>query len=149
MKKYFYIIVFLFIFSVIFLTACSKEETMEDSYWDYENMKTITVEDNKITLVLYEDQALPYRWNYTATDDAIVLIEDISVDKKDMSIQAGVSDSYRVFVFECGEVGEERLYLRLERIGDTDKDVIEKHRYRVTYEEDQLICEEVLLNVEE
>ena len=136
-------------FTTYFLTACSKEETMEDSYWDYENMKTITVEDNKITLVLYEDQALPYRWTYTATDDAIVLIEDISVDKKDMSIQAGVSDSYRVFVFECGEVREERLYLRLERIGDTDKNVIEKHRYRVTYEEDQLICEEVLLNVEE
>ena len=145
MKKHFYVIGFLAVFAMLFLTACLKEEMAEDSYQNYEDMETVTVEGNKITFVLYENQALPYRWTYTATDEAIVLVEDFSVNNNDMSLQAGVSDSYRVLVFECGEVSEERLYLRLERIGDSDKDVIERHRYRVTYEEDKLICKEVVI----
>lgn len=144
MKKQFYIICIFLIISVSFFTACSKDEQVDETYRDYEAMETVTVEDNKITLVLYENQALPYRWNYTVTDEAIVLVEDISVEKNDMSLQTGVSDSYRVFVFECGEVSEERLYLRLERI-DTPKNIVEKHRYRVTYEEGTLICEEVIM----
>lgn len=145
MKKYICLLGTVLIIGTMFMAGCSEDENVMESYSDYDDMESITVEGNKITLVLYEDQALPYRWDYTVTDDAIVLLEDKSIDKNDTSLQVGVSESYRVLIFECGDVNEERLYLRLESINGETKDVIEKHRYRVTYIDGQLICEEVVM----
>lgn len=145
MKKYICLLGTVLIIGIMFMAGCSEDENVMESYLDYDDMEPITVEGNKITVVLYEDQALPYRWDYTVTDEAIVLLEDKSIDKNDTTLQVGVSESYRVLIFECGDVNEERLYLRLESINGETKDVIEKHRYRVTYVDGQLICEEVIM----
>lgn len=145
MKKYICLLGTVLIIGIMFMAGCSEDENVMESYLDYDDMEPITVEGNKITVVLYEDQALPYRWDYTVTDEAIVLLEDKSIDKNDTTLQVGVSESYRVLIFECGDVNEERLYLRLESINGKTKDVIEKHRYRVTYVDGQLICEEVIM----
>lgn len=145
MKKYICLLGTVLIIGIMFMAGCSEDENVMESYLDYDDMEPITVEGNKITVVLYEDQALPYRWDYTVTDEAIVLLEDKSIDKNDTALQVGVSESYRVLIFECGDVNEERLYLRLESINGETKDVIEKHRYRVTYVDGQLICEEVIM----
>ena len=152
MKKIKMLMLLMVVVGNICLLGCGQKDDAEteienESYGDYKNMPELSVEDNRITIVVYEDQALPYRWTYRVTDENIVLIEDKSVDDKDFTIQAGVSNSYRVFVFECDEAFEERIYLNLQRIEDYGSDVIEKRRYRVTYEEDKLICEKT--NIEE
>ena len=136
-------ILYVFLFAgIVFLTACS--ETEEENYSYYEDMDEITVEGNQITLVLYEDQALPYRWNYFASTPDIVCLEDKSVDDESFSVQAGVSKSYRVFVFECKVGCQGNIYLQLERIAGDVGEVQEARLYNVLYIDGQLSCNGVV-----
>lgn len=143
MKKYLKILYGFLFAGVLLFVACADTEE-EENYSYYEDMDEITVEGNQITLVLYENQALPYRWNYFTSTSDIVCLEDKSVDDESFSFQAGVSDSYRVFVFECKEACQGSIYLQLERIAGDEGEVHEARLYNVLHIDGQLSCNGVV-----
>ena len=77
MKKIKMLMLLMVVVGNICLLGCGQKDDAEteienESYGDYKNMPEISVEDNRITIVVYEDQALPYRWTYRVTDENIV-----------------------------------------------------------------------------
>lgn len=143
MKRFLKILCMFLLAGIVLLVACTDTEE-EENYSYYEEMEEVTVEGNQITIVLYEDQALPYRWNYFTSTSDIVCLEDKSVDDESFSLQAGVSDSYRVFVFECKEACQGSIYLQLERIAGDEGEVKEARLYNVIYADEQLSCNGVV-----
>ena len=99
----------------------TQEETID--YDDVEEMEEVTVEGNRVTFALYENQALPYRWSSVARGDGITLVLDENVDGKGSLFAAGVSPSYHVFTYELGVDGEmtvELIYARIDSSDSTD-----------------------------
>lgn len=139
MKKFLKILGIFLLAGIVLLFACTgTEEEMNYSY--YQDMDEITVEGNQITIVLYENEALPYRWDYTLYTSDIVLLEDKSLDDESFSLQAGVADSYRVFVFGCKEGCQGSISLQLVRIAGEEGAVNETRWYEVQYIDGQLSC---------
>ncbi|MBR2403389.1 MAG: hypothetical protein IKB01_11615 [Lachnospiraceae bacterium] len=143
MKKFLKCLCIFLFAGIVLLFACTGTEEEKDFFY-YEDMDEIVVEGNQITLVLYEDQALPYRWDYSTSTSGIALLEDKSVDDESFSVQAGVSESYRVFVFECKEGCQGNISLQLVRIAGDEGEIRETRLYNVLYIDGQLSCNGVV-----
>ena len=139
MKRFFKILCIFLFAGIVLLFACADPEEEKDFSY-YEDMDEITVNGNQIVIILYENEALPYRWKPSTSTSDIVLLEDNSVNDESFSLQAGVSDSYRVFVFECKEGCQGDIYLQLERIEGDEDEVMERRFYSVIYTDGQLSC---------
>jgi len=145
MKKFLKILFIFLLTGIVLLFACTGDEVEED-YSYYEDVDEITVEGNQITIVLYENEALPYRWEYTLYTSDIELLEDKSLDDESFSIQAGVADSYRVFVFECKEGCQGSISLQSVRIAGEEGTVSETRWYEVQYTDGKLTCNGIAEN---
>lgn len=143
MKRFFKILCIFLFAGIVLLFACTGPEE-EKGFSYYEDMDEITVNGNQITIVLYENEALPYRWKHSTSTSDIVLLEDKSVDDESFSLQAGVSDSYRVFIFECKEGCQGNIYLQSERIAGDEEEIHEARLYNVIYTDGQLSCNDVV-----
>lgn len=127
----------LMIFLVLFfLVGCSKEQL---DYIHYEQMDEITIEGSLVTIVLYENQALPYRWEYEISGTDIELLEDKSVDDDSFSLHAGVSDSYRVFIFNCMDETEGQILIKMKSLNSEDE-ITETRVYNIAYVDGALTC---------
>ncbi len=144
MKKYLLPII---LCSITLLSGCSLTEkpqsgnsssteyaeTAEDakeSYLHYDMMDEINIEGEKVTIVLEENQAIPYRWSLSASDNRIAVLSDFTSDGFTPSSQVGVSDTYRVFELDCGSITEAEIKLRLLRITG-DKEASEERSYLI------------------
>ena len=143
MKRFFKMLCIFLFAGIVLLFACTGVEEEKD-YSYYEDMGEITVNGNQIVIVLYENEALPYRWKQSTSTSDIVLLEDNSVNDESFTLQAGVADSYRVFVFECKEGCQGNIYFHSKRISGDEDDVLEGRFYNVIYTDGQLSCNGVV-----
>jgi len=126
----------LILFVMFSLVGCSEEQL---DYIHYEQMEEITIEGSEITIVLYENKALPYRWEYEISGIGIELAEDKSVEDDGFSIQTGVSDSYRVFVFNCVEEAEGQVLIHKKSLNG-ENEIAETRTYSVSHVDGKLTC---------
>lgn len=123
------------------LAVCNGCSLTADIYAAYQAMDEITIDGQHITLVLPEDQAIPYRWECAVSTNDILLLEDKTIKKEGVSIGGGVSKAYRVYVFECKDQCSGTIFLELVCISSEDcKEVEEIKKYDVSYEEGCLNC---------
>ena len=126
----------LILFAMFSLVGCSEEQI---DYIHYEQMDEITIEGNQITIVLYENLALPYHWSSEIFGSGIELLEDNSYSDDGFSIQAGVADSYHVFVFECTQEAEGQILIYKKSV-TTEGEIAETRTYSISYVDGKLTC---------
>lgn len=126
----------LILFVMFSFAGCSEEQL---DYIHYEQMDEITVEGSKVTIVLYENGALPYRWSSEISGLGMELLEDNSYDDNSFSLQAGVADSYRVFVFECTQEAEGQILIYKKSL-NTEGEIAETRTYSILYVDGKLTC---------
>ena len=85
-----------------------EENTTEDrqlSFSKLEDMEEITMEGNRVTVVLLQDIPLPYRWAITYQSENTTLLEEYEVEDPGNSslFSTGSAEEYHVFVFELAE----------------------------------------------
>lgn len=83
-----------------------RSENKDLSYLDLEKLDRVNVSGNVLTIVLEEDQSLPYRWEYQVGGKGMELVRDDVVEEPecfDMYASVGSNPAYRVFQFECEE----------------------------------------------
>lgn len=97
-----------------------KPEVQESSYGELEKAEELTVDGDTITVVLHENQALPYRWKSKIQGDAAELVSEETVTGKGSLFQSGDSPAYHVFTFRWATDGEVQLELSNARISPPD-----------------------------
>lgn len=110
-------------FSACSLHDTEEEKTSEYSYAALEEMEELTPEEDTIKVVLYENQALPYRWKANIQGDALEPVSEETVSGKGSLFQSGDSPAYHVFVFRWvtdGEVQLEAVNARISPPDDTE-----------------------------
>lgn len=76
------------------------------SYQSLEQLGEVSVSENVVTIVLEEDQALPFRWEYQIDGEGVSLDKDFVVDKPEESSMfpaVGSAPAFRVFQIICTE----------------------------------------------
>jgi len=111
----------------------SKSTLAEKSYRDYDEMDRLTVNGRTVTIVLPENQAIPYRWQLLCSD-AGVPVEDETIADNSFRLSAGVSDAYRIFRLDFTAVPEATVELYLSRIHSEDakEDYVEEIHYWIS-----------------
>ena len=126
----------------------SEEETAyQYSYNELENMNEVSIEGNEIHIVLYENQAIPYRWYHQLTGENVELMLNETVDGTAAWNEAGNSPTYHVFVFEVCQDGQAEITIHLARMDDRTE-ISEKRSYFVDCNQNVVSCER-LFEVEE
>ena len=87
------------------------DEESNPSFRELDEMREITVEGNRVTVVLLQDRPLPYRWVMKSRSDCATLIEEYEVeDSANGSLFSdGSALEYHVFVFELAESSRAEL----------------------------------------
>lgn len=87
----------------------SHEESAKDesrlSLGKLEDMPEISVEGNRVTVVLLQDIPLPYRWEVTGQSACATLVEEYEEEDpyNGLLFSSGSAPEYHVFVFELAE----------------------------------------------
>ncbi|MBR2408836.1 MAG: protease inhibitor I42 family protein [Lachnospiraceae bacterium] len=111
------------------VTACTysdvagekeKPEKQESAYGELEKEEELTVTEDTITVVLQENQALPYRWKSKIQGEAAESVSEETVTGKGSLFQSGDSPAYHVFTFRWVADGEVQLELSNVRISPPD-----------------------------
>lgn len=98
----------------------SEETESKVSYRELEKMEELTVEGDTVTIVLYENQALPYRWKAQMQGEALETVSEETVAGKGALLREGASPAYHVFTFDWVSDGEVQLEVINARISSPD-----------------------------
>lgn len=125
-----------------------KETALETetiySYRELEQMDEITIEDDKIILVLYENQAIPYRWDSSTNSSVLSLIADEVVYGEGDFFSAGVSPAYHAFIYQWSCDGEANVELIHKRYESDDRKEANEIRTLYARKTDvNVTCEEI------
>lgn len=127
------------------LTKPEKQEELIGipEFDDAEDMDEVTVEGDRITFTVYENQALPYRWTSSVHGEAITLVSEETVEGDGNIFAAGVSPAYHIFVFQWNGDGEAMIELIHARYDSDDREEAAKIRcFWVTKYGDDVTCAE-------
>lgn len=121
----------------------AEEETVY-RYRELEDMDEITIEDDKIIFVVYENQAIPYRWKTVVDNPFPTLITDEVVYGKGDMFSAGDSPAYHVFIYQWEHDGEAFIELIHARYNDDDpNEAAEIRSYFVSKYGEEISCVEL------
>ena len=105
----------------------------QPSYSALERMKEMTIDGNKVTIVLYQDGALPIRWEITGLGEGVELLEDYQVEAPDAFPfdmgSVGSAPEYQVYVMEL--TAEDKCWIQIDknRINTDPKELLERKSY--------------------
>lgn len=140
---------FFFLFQRFFLFPKEKKESADApyaySYRELEQMEEINIQEDKICIVLYENQAIPYRWSGKIQSDYGEQVYEATIDGNGNWNAVGDSPAYHIFVYEMREDGNAEIEIRLARIDDSTE-ISNKKEYLVIREHNRVTCEEVSLD---
>lgn len=152
-NKYLIPLIFLILLSIL-LEGCflfsplpKEEESNLYSYHELENMEEITIQEDRICIVLYENQAIPYRWSEEIHSSYGELIYDATIDGEGSWNAVGDSPAYHIFIYEMKEDGEAEIEINLTRMNDP-AEISDQRRYLLLREHDVVTYENTSPNVE-
>lgn len=120
-----------------------QEETIY-SYRELEKMNEITIQGDKIIFVVYENQAIPYRWKTVADNPFPTLVTDEVVDGKGNMFSSGDSPAYHVFIYQWEHDGEAFIELIHARYDNDDRsEAAEIRSYFVSKYGEEISCVEL------
>lgn len=105
----------------------------QPSFSALERMKEMTIDGNKVTIVLYQDGALPSRWEITGLGEGVELLEDYQVEEPDTFPfdigSVGSAPEYQVYVMEL--TAEDKCWIQIDknRINTDPKELLERKSY--------------------
>ena len=105
----------------------------QPSFSALERMKEMTIDGNKVTIVLYQDGALPSRWEITGLGEGVELLEDYQVEEPDAFPfdmgSVGSAPEYQVYVMEL--TAEDKCWIQIDknRINTDPKELLERKSY--------------------
>lgn len=129
-KKYICRCLYLCLF-VFCITGCRADGT--PSFYELEHVSEMTIKGNTVTIVLYQDGALPSRWEIGGLGEGVELLEDYQVAEPDgfpFTIgSVGSAPEYQVYVMEL--TAEEECWIRIDknRINADPKELLERRSY--------------------
>lgn len=108
---------------------------------------TVCAQTDTVTLTLYENAAIPYRWVCESSDAAVLrLVREQTVDGDGWALAAGDSPGYHTFVLEWVSDGEVELTLenrRLPEYASGDDAPAERRVFSVRRSGDEVFYEEL------
>lgn len=109
---------------MVFLPGCNTVgDELED--WTYYNELDLReeriIEGDQIIFTLYENQAIPYRWQTSVSTSALSLVSEETVYGEGSMNEAGNSPAYHVFIYEWQQDGEAKIELIHARYGSDDR----------------------------
>ena len=113
----------------------------EYTYKELSKMDQSICNGDQITIILPEDQALPYRWTLMNEQNDFTLVEDEVVEKGDTLFAVGSDSAYHVFLYEWTGENSTTIQFKCIHLYDSE-DCIDTYAITLSRVDGNVVCDD-------